>query len=116
MGIIDDMKKEVKKELKEAEKEGVGLLDVVSDKCGRMILNGVPTGVEVCLSMHHGGPFPSTSDSRFTSVGADAIKRFARPVCYQNFPDHLLPSELQNQNPLSINRRVNDEIKASSIS
>jgi NADP-dependent aldehyde dehydrogenase len=96
--------------------ENTELLDVVSDKCGRMILNGVPTGVEVCLSMHHGGPFPSTSDSRFTSVGADAIKRFARPVCYQNFPDHLLPSELQNQNPLSINRRVNDEIKASSIS
>jgi NADP-dependent aldehyde dehydrogenase len=96
--------------------ENTELLDVVSDKCGRMILNGVPTGVEVCLSMHHGGPFPSTSDSRFTSVGADAIKRFARPVCYQNFPDHLLPSELQNQNPLGINRRVNDEIKASSIS
>jgi NADP-dependent aldehyde dehydrogenase len=92
------------------------LVDILTDKCGRMIMNGVPTGVEVCLSMHHGGPFPSTTDSRFTSVGADAIKRFARPVCYQNFPDHLLPSELQNQNPLSINRRVNDEIKASSIS
>jgi NADP-dependent aldehyde dehydrogenase len=92
------------------------LVDVLSDKCGRIIMNGVPTGVEVCLSMHHGGPFPSSTDSRFTSVGADAIKRFARPVCYQNFPDHLLPSELQNQNPLGINRRVNDEIKASIIS
>ena len=92
------------------------LVDILTDKCGRMIMNGVPTGVEVCLSMHHGGPFPSTTDSRFTSVGADAIKRFARPVCYQNFPDHLLPSELQNQNPLGINRRVNDERKASSIS
>jgi NADP-dependent aldehyde dehydrogenase len=92
------------------------LVGILTDKCGRMIMNGVPTGVEVCLSMHHGGPFPSTTDSRFTSVGADAIKRFARPVCYQNFPDYLLPSELQNQNPLGINRRVNDEIKASSIS
>ena len=92
------------------------LLDVVSDKCGRMILNGVPTGVEVCLSMHHGGPFPSTTDSRFTSVGADAIKRFARPMSFQNFSDYLLPAELQNGNPLKINRRVNDTIIASSIS
>ena len=91
------------------------LLDVISDKCGRMILNGVPTGVEVCLSMHHGGPFPSTTDSRFTSVGADAIKRFARPISFQNFSDHLLPMELKNENPLKINRRINDEITAASI-
>jgi NADP-dependent aldehyde dehydrogenase len=81
-----------------------------------MILNGVPTGVEVCLSMHHGGPFPSTTDSRFTSVGADAIKRFARPMSFQNFSNHLLPLELQNENILKINRRVNDTIIASSIS
>jgi NADP-dependent aldehyde dehydrogenase len=92
------------------------LLDVISDKCGRMILNGVPTGVEVCLSMHHGGPFPSTTDSRFTSVGADAIKRFARPISFQNFSDHLLPMELQNENMLKINRRLNDIITNQSIS
>ena len=92
------------------------LLDVISDKCGRMILNGVPTGVEVCLSMHHGGPFPSTTDSRFTSVGADAIKRFARPISFQNFSNHLLPVELQNENMLKINRRLNDIITNQSIS
>jgi NADP-dependent aldehyde dehydrogenase len=96
--------------------ENTELLDEVSYKCGRMILNGVPTGVEVCLSMHHGGPFPSTTDSRFTSVGADAIKRFARPMSFQNFSNHLLPLELQNENILKINRRVNDTIIASSIS
>ena len=90
--------------------DNTALIDLISDKCGRMILNGVPTGVEVCLSMHHGGPFPSTTDSRFTSVGADAIKRFARPMSFQNFPNYLLPVELQNENILNINRRVNDII------
>jgi NADP-dependent aldehyde dehydrogenase len=84
------------------------LIDAIAEKCGRMILNGVPTGVEVCLSMHHGGPFPSTTDSRFTSVGADAIKRFARPMSFQNFANHLLPVELQNDNPLQIMRTLND--------
>jgi NADP-dependent aldehyde dehydrogenase len=76
--------------------------------CGRVIFNGVPTGVEVCLSMQHGGPYPATTDSRFTSVGADGIKRFARPLCFQGFPDALLPPELQNQNPLGIWRTVDD--------
>jgi NADP-dependent aldehyde dehydrogenase len=66
--------------------------------------------------MHHGGPFPSTTDSRFTSVGADAIKRFARPMSFQNFSNHLLPVELQNENLLGITRRVNDDISKSSIS
>jgi NADP-dependent aldehyde dehydrogenase len=66
--------------------------------------------------MHHGGPFPSTTDSRFTSVGADAIKRFARPMSFQNFSDYLLPMELQNGNPLKINRRVNDELTSSKVS
>lgn len=76
--------------------------------CGRVIFNGVPTGVEVCLSMQHGGPYPATTDSRFTSVGADGIKRFARPLCFQGFPDGLLPPELQNKNPLGIWRTVDD--------
>ena len=78
------------------------LVDVIKNICGRFILNGVPTGVEVCLSMQHGGPYPATTDSRFTSVGADGIKRFARPICYQNWPDELLPDELKNKNPLKI--------------
>ena len=87
------------------------LVDVVKNICGRFLLNGVPTGVEVCLSMQHGGPFPATTDSRFTSVGADGIKRFARPICYQNWPDELLPDELKNKNPLKIWRTVNDKLQ-----
>jgi 2,5-dioxopentanoate dehydrogenase len=87
------------------------LVDVIKNICGRFILNGVPTGVEVCLSMQHGGPYPATTDSRFTSVGADGIKRFARPICYQNWPDELLPDELKNKNPLKIWRTVNDELR-----
>ena len=86
------------------------LVEAVTNICGRFILNGVPTGVEVCQAMHHGGPFPATTDSRFTSVGADGIKRFARPVAYQNWPDSLLPEELRNDNPLNIWRTVNGEV------
>ncbi|MFT3910283.1 MAG: aldehyde dehydrogenase (NADP(+)) [Ferruginibacter sp.] len=85
------------------------LVDIVKNICGRFILNGVPTGVEVCLAMQHGGPFPATTDSRFTSVGGDGIKRFARPVAFQNWPDHLLPEELKEGNPLGLVRTVNNE-------
>ncbi len=85
------------------------LVEEVKNICGRIILNGVPTGVEVCLSMQHGGPFPATTDSRFTSVGADAIKRFARPVAFQNWNNELLPDELKEGNPLKIWRTVNGE-------
>jgi NADP-dependent aldehyde dehydrogenase len=92
------------------------LFDAIADKCGRIILNGVPTGVEVCLSMHHGGPFPATTDSRFSSVGADAIKRFARPMSFQNFANHLLPLELQNKNPLKIFRTMNDVLGKVAVS
>ncbi len=84
------------------------LVEAVKNFCGRFILNGVPTGVEVCMSMHHGGPFPATTDSRFTSVGADGIRRFARPIAFQNWPDSLLPEELKNGNPLGIWRTVNN--------
>jgi NADP-dependent aldehyde dehydrogenase len=73
-----------------------------------MILNGVPTGVEVCPSMHHGGPFPATTDSRFSSVGTDAVKRFVRPLSYQGFPEHALPDELKTSNPLEIWRLFNN--------
>jgi len=86
------------------------LVESVKNICGRFILNGVPTGVEVCLSMQHGGPFPATTDSRFTSVGADGIKRFARPLSFQGWPDSLLPDELKNGNPLKIWRTVNDRL------
>ena len=86
------------------------LVESVKNICGRFIINSVPTGVEVCLSMHHGGPFPATTDSRFTSVGADGIKRFARPIAFQNWSNALLPAELKNENPLGIWRTVNSEL------
>ncbi|MFT5820895.1 MAG: alpha-ketoglutaric semialdehyde dehydrogenase [Crocinitomix sp.] len=74
---------------------------------GRVIFNGVPTGVEVATAMNHGGPFPATTDSRYSAVGADAIKRFARPVSYQNCPPSLLPIALQNKNAQGIYRKLN---------
>ena len=82
------------------------LLEILEQKVGRLLINGFPTGVEVSHAMQHGGPYPATSDSRSTSVGTNAILRFARPVCYQNFPDALLPNELQTANPLHIWRLV----------
>ena len=91
------------------------LVEAVKNICGRFILNNVPTGVEVCLSMQHGGPYPATTDSRFTSVGADGIKRFARPVAFQNWSDSLLPEELQNDNPLKIWRTINNEFSKDQI-
>lgn len=92
------------------------LVEAVKNICGRFILNNVPTGVEVCLSMHHGGPYPSTTDSRFTSVGADGIKRFARPIAFQNWPDSLLPEELKNENSLNIWRTINNEPSNQNVS
>ncbi|MCP9751902.1 aldehyde dehydrogenase (NADP(+)) [Ferruginibacter sp. HRS2-29] len=92
-------------------KQHTELVDILRNICGRFILNGVPTGVAVGLPMQHGGPFPATTDSRFTSVGADGIKRFARPVAYQNWSDELLPDELKDSNPLKIWRTVNNELK-----
>jgi NADP-dependent aldehyde dehydrogenase len=71
---------------------------------GRIVCNGVPTGVEVCDAMVHGGPFPATTDSRFTAVGVQSIKRWLRPVAFQNFPDSLLPDELKRSNPLGVVR------------
>jgi len=85
------------------------LLNTIVEKAGRLIINGVPTGVEVCPSMQHGGPFPATTDSRFSAVGTDAIKRFSRPVSFQNFPDSLLPDELKAANPIGIWRLYNNE-------
>ncbi|KTB65041.1 MULTISPECIES: aldehyde dehydrogenase (NADP(+)) [Pseudomonas] len=88
------------------------LLPVLERKAGRLLVNGWPTGVEVCDAMVHGGPFPATSDSRSTSVGTAAILRFLRPVCYQDFPDSLLPAGLQHANPLRLRRLFDGQREA----
>jgi len=89
--------------------EYADLIDILTRKVGRLILNAYPTGVEVCHAMVHGGPFPATSDGRSTSVGSQAIFRFTRLVCYQSFPDAALPDELKSSNPLGIMRLVDGE-------
>jgi len=88
------------------------LLPRLQRKVGRIIGNGWPTGVEVCHAMVHGGPYPATTDVRTTSVGALAIQRFLRPVCYQNLPDALLPPALRTGNPLQVARRVDGVVIA----
>ncbi len=85
----------------------VSIVQIITEKAGRVIYGGYPTGVEVCHSMQHGGPFPATTDGRATSVGTAAIYRFVRPVAFQSFPDALLPEALQNSNPLHLLRLVN---------
>ena len=85
------------------------LIEMATTIAGRIVFNNVPTGVEVCPSMVHGGPFPASTDSRFTAVGIHAVKRWVRPVCYQNCPQHLLPVELKNENPANIWRLLNNE-------
>ncbi|MEZ7506829.1 aldehyde dehydrogenase (NADP(+)) [Flavobacterium sp. Arc2] len=85
------------------------LFAILEKKVGRLILNGYPTGVEVCHSMVHGGPYPATTASQSTSVGTNAIKRFARPICFQDYPDFLLPEALKKGNPLTIWRLLNGE-------
>jgi 2,5-dioxopentanoate dehydrogenase len=85
------------------------LVAILETKAGRLVFNGFPTGVEVCHAMVHGGPYPSTSDGRSTSVGTRAIFRFTRPVCYQGFPDEVLPAELKDSNPLGILRMVDGQ-------
>lgn len=82
------------------------LTALLEQKVGRVLVNGYPTGVEVCDAMVHGGPYPATSDARGTSVGTLAIDRFLRPVCFQNYPDSALPEALRNANPLGIQRLV----------
>ena len=91
------------------------LITILERKAGRIIFNGFPTGVEVCHSMNHGGPFPATTDSRTTSVGTAAIKRFLRPVCYQNFPQEALPKALKNKNDAKIWRLVDGNMGQASV-
>ncbi|WP_018478479.1 aldehyde dehydrogenase (NADP(+)) [Pontibacter roseus] len=91
------------------------LTDVLRDKCGRLLFSGVPTGVEVSHAMTHGGPFPATTDSRSTSVGTYAIKRFARPVTFQSAPQALLPAELQDENRSGLWRTINGKLSQSSL-
>ena len=88
---------------------------LLQDRCGRIIYNNVPTGVEVCASMHHGGPFPASTNGMYTSVGTDAVKRFVRPLSFQNYPKQLLPDELKDENPLNIMRKVNNQFSNKNI-
>lgn len=92
-----------------------GLISILEERVGRIVFNGFPTGVEVCPSMNHGGPYPATTDGKFTSVGTAAIDRFVRPVCYQNFPDAALPAELKNKNVLKIWRLVDGKTSQEDI-
>ena len=85
-------------------KQALALLPILERKAGRILVNSYPTGVEVCHAMVHGGPYPSTTDSRTTSVGTRAIERFLRPICYQDLPAALLPASLRDENPLGIRR------------
>ncbi len=87
-----------------------GIVDALKKRVGRIIFNGVPTGVEVCAAMHHGGPYPATTDSRFTAVGIHAIKRWVRPLSFQDWPQSLLPDELKDDNPLKVIRLVDNEL------
>lgn len=87
------------------------MVNALQNRVGRIIFNGVPTGVEVCPSMVHGGPYPASTDSRFTAVGIHSIKRWVRPFSYQNWPNELLPDELKDENPLQIQRTINGKLQ-----
>jgi len=91
------------------------IISALQNRVGRVIFNGVPTGVEVCPSMVHGGPYPASTDSRFTAVGINSIKRWVRPFSYQDWPNNLLPDELKNENPLEIIRTVNGNLSNENI-
>jgi NADP-dependent aldehyde dehydrogenase len=96
-------------------KDFAGLIAILEQKVGRLVFNAFPTGVEVSHAMVHGGPYPSTSDGRSTSVGTQAIFRFIRPVCYQGFPESVLPDALKNSNPLGIWRMVDGQLTKEAV-
>ncbi|MFY0627155.1 MAG: aldehyde dehydrogenase (NADP(+)) [Reichenbachiella sp.] len=91
------------------------LFSILEKKVGRVVINGYPTGVEVCHAMVHGGPYPSTTASQTTSVGTNAIKRFARPICFQDYPASILPDVLKDGNPLNTWRLINGELTKDKI-
>ncbi len=91
-------------------REHAWLLSILETKVGRIVHNGYPTGVEVCPSMNHGGPWPATTYAHATSVGTAAIHRWARPVCWQNFPEPALPEELRNRNGRKLWRTVDGRL------
>jgi len=95
--------------------ESIEIVEALQNRVGRIIFNGVPTGVEVCPSMQHGGPYPASTDSRFTAVGAHAIKRWVRPISFQNWPNNMLPDALKNENPLEIIRTINNELTINKV-
>ena len=76
-------------------KDNAALVRILQRKVGRVVFNGFPTGIEVCNAMHHGGPYPATTHSYFTSIGHQSIYRFTKPVCFQGFPDSCLPDQLK---------------------
>jgi alpha-ketoglutaric semialdehyde dehydrogenase len=86
------------------------LIAVLEQKVGRLIFNGFPTGIEPCNAVHHGGPYPATTDARTTSIGTTALERFVRPICYQDFPQSALPPELRDGNPRKIWRLVDGQM------
>ena len=88
-----------------------GLVRALERKAGRIVFNGFPTGLEPCASLHHGGPYPATTHSFFTSVGTAAIYRYVRPVCFQGFPEAGLPEELRERNPRGLRRLVDGKLK-----
>ncbi len=86
------------------------LVAILGRKVGRLVFNGFPTGIEPCPSVHHGGPYPATTDARSTSIGTAAVERFVRPLCYQDFPQSALPPELRDENPRGVWRMVDGEM------
>ncbi len=96
-------------------REYQGLVDILQRKVGRLLFNGYPTGVEVGHAMQHGGPYPASTDARSTSVGSAAITRFARPICFQNFPDDTQPPALRNANPLGIWRLLDGTLSRDAL-
>lgn len=95
--------------------EAKSLMGTLRRRVGRLIFNGFPTGVEVGHAMQHGGPYPATTDERSTSVGTAAVERFARPICYQDFPQDALPAELRDRNERGIWRRIDGSLTQANV-
>jgi NADP-dependent aldehyde dehydrogenase len=118
LALADSLPGQLTATLHATREELTGARELVTrlrERVGRLLFNGYPTGVEVSPAMQHGGPYPATTDERFTSVGTAAIFRFSRPVCYQNCPAELLPAALRDENPLGIWRLVNGELTRAPI-